>query len=154
VLWLKARGDDNDEKVKAAEAKLGQARESLLAKAEIMAAPETGFSVWSIDHSEHVASRFKGGLVGWFAEGDGSSPWQRVVAETVFQLEKVGAVSPVVTRAEGVFLVRWTAVQPEIQRSFETVREALEREERLRVREGVEAAYRQDLKTRYPGKQE
>ena len=74
----------------------------------------------------------------------------KAVAEIVFSLEKPGDVSNVISRPEGVFLVRCMAVEPAFVRPFESVSHELEQAERQRMRAAVEADFDSSLKSRYP----
>ena len=104
----------------------------------------------AVDHSEHAGSRFKGGEVGWMEREGGTTDWCRAVAEIGFSLDETSEVSPVVTRPEGVFLVQLMAVQPALQRTFESVRSELEKKEQSRLRRKLEAEFHQEIAGRYP----
>lgn len=147
VLWLNPGKDPG--RVEAYQEKLGSAREWLLGEGQTVK-PADGFSVLSVDHSEHAATRFKGGVLGWFEREQSANDWERVVIEQAFRLEVVGEVSPVVTSPEGIFLVRLMELIPAQQRPFESVRAQLEQEERRRVRDEMESAFMKQLEAAYP----
>ncbi len=86
----------------------------------------------------------RGGL-GWIDARDGATDWNRAVAEMAFAIAKVGDLSPVTTRPEGVFLVRWMAREPALQRSFDSVRAELERQERNRLKTQLETEFRKGI---------
>lgn len=150
VLWLNPKG--NPERETQYREKLTQAREWLFKNGDLKDHPGQGFSVLSVDYSEHPASRFKGGILDWLEAGAGTSsdPWTKAVAEIAFSLTEQGQVSEVISRAEGVFLVRYMAHQAAAQRSFEAVRGELERAERQRLRLQAEADFDERLKAKYP----
>jgi hypothetical protein len=150
VLWLNPGADP--ERQEQYRQKLGQAREWCLKESDLKDHPEKGFSVLSVDHSEHRASRFKGGDVGWMEREGGFTGWSRTVAEAGFSLKATGEVSEVIANEEGLFLVRLTGVEPALQRSFESVRAQLEREEQARVREQIETDFRTELEQKYPAR--
>jgi hypothetical protein len=149
VLWLNPGSDEA--RRSSYQEKLSQARDWLLEQPELRDHPEEGFSVLSIDHSEHAASRFRGGDVGWVARSDdGVAAWRRRLADIVFRLAEVGEVSPVVSGEEGVFLVRLMDLQPESRQSFESVRSRLEKEAKDQLRKQVEDQIHQELEHAYP----
>jgi len=148
VLWLNPGADP--ERGKAYQEKMTQARNWYFNQSDLVGKPEQGFSVLSVDYSEHAATRFKGGVLGWIESEGGGTDWTRAVAETAFSLGNAGDVSPVIVRPEGVFLVRLMEVRPGEQRSFESVRAVLEREEQARLREQLELEFNRDIQSKYP----
>lgn len=148
VLWLNPGGDP--ERRKQYEEKLASAREFFFKNGDLKDRPEQGFSVLSVDHSEHAASRYKGGVVGWVERAGGTDPWSKAVAEIAFSLNHPGEVSAVLSRPDGVFLVRFMALQPAVMRSFENVSSELDRAERQRMRAAAEAEYEAGIKAKYP----
>ena len=149
VLWLNPKG--NPERKAHYAAKLAGARKWILSQANLKGRPEEGFSVLAIDHSEHQSSRYKGGVLGWVEGGSGNmDPWTRAVAEIAFSLKEPGEVSEVITRSEGLFLVRYMAMQPAVLRPFESVSGELKRMEKKRLRDQVEEQYEQAIGEQYP----
>lgn len=148
VLWLDPGA--SPDRLKDYQAKLTQAREWYAANADLVSHPEQGFSTLSVDHSEHAASRYKNGVVGWLEKSGGMDAWSRAVAEIAFSLEKPGDASAVITRPEGVFLVRCMAVNPSFLRPFETVSRELVAAERSRLSSSAKAEYRSSIDARYP----
>lgn len=148
ALWLNP--GRNPEREKQYTEKLTAAREFFFKTGNLKDHPEKAFSVLSVDHSEHQASRYRGGVVDWLERGGGSDPWTKALAEIVFSLEKPGDVSAVISRPEGVFLVRYMAEKPAVLRTFETVSGEIERMERQRLREKAEAEFAATIKARYP----
>ena len=143
MLWLKPGPDPA--RVKRYTEKRTKAREWFFEESDLADQPGKGFSVLLVDHSEHAASRFKGGVLGWIDAKGGATEWNRAVAEMAFSIDKVGEVSPVTTRPEGVFLVRWMAHKPALQRSFDSVRAELEKLERNRLKEQLETEFRKGI---------
>jgi hypothetical protein len=148
VLWLDP--GSNPERLSDYQKKLEGARTWVRDHADLKKAPEKGFAVLSVDHSEHAASRFKGGVVGWMEEGGGMDKWSKAVAEIAFGLESPGALSEVVTRDEGLFLVRYMDLKPAVVRSFETVKGDLGQALKKKRRETLEAEFEEELSTNYP----
>lgn len=148
VLWLSPNG--NPEREKQYIEKLTAARDWFSQNSDLKAHPDQGFSVLSVDYSEHQASRYKGGVVGWLEKGGGMDAWSKAAAEIVFSLPEPGAVSEVIARPEGVFLVRYMALQPAVLRPFESVADELARTEKQRLRQSVETTFNDTIERKYP----
>ena len=148
VLWLNPNGDPG--RGKQYEEKLTAARDWFFKNGDLKDHPDQGFSVLSVDHSEHAASRYKGGVVGWLEREGGMDAWSKAVAEIAFSLKEPGEVSAVTTRAEGVFLVRYMALKPALLRPFEAVSGELEQAERQRLRAAAEAEFESAIKAKHP----
>jgi hypothetical protein len=148
VLWLNPGTDP--ERTLQYQAKLAQARDWYLANSEVVGHPDQGFSVLSVDYSEHAPSRYKNGVVGWLQREGGMDDWSKAVAEIAFSLKQSGDITEVVTRPEGVFLVRCMAVTPEFFRPFESVSSELEQSERQRLIQAAETDFAAAIKSRYP----
>lgn len=148
ALWLNPGLDR--EKAKRYAAKMTKAREFLLNSADLKAHPERGFSVLGADYSEHSASRFRGGVIGWMEAKGGPDQWSKAVAEIAFELQGKGDVSEVVTRPEGVFLVRVMDLKSGVTKSFESVAEQLRLQEQNRLRQQRKAEFAQEIEDRYP----
>lgn len=148
VLWLNP--GQSPERLKDYQEKLAQARDWYLANADLAGQPEQGFSTLSVDHSEHAASRYKNGVVGWLQKSGGMDAWSRAVADIAFSLEKAGDASAVVTRPEGVFLVRCMAVKPAFLRPFDAVANELAAAERARLASNAKTEFLTALEARYP----
>lgn len=148
VLWLNP-GVDPERTVQYRE-KLEQARRWFFEESDLKEHPEQGFSVLSIDHSERAASRFTGGVLGWIESGGGMDAWTKAVAEIGFSLKIPGDLSSVVARSEGIFLVRYMALQPASLRPFDAVADELERTERQNLRQAVETEFTDSILEKYP----
>jgi PPIC-type PPIASE domain len=148
VLWLNP-GPDPD-RAKQYTEKLTAAREWFFKTGDLKDHPAKGFSVLAVDHSEHQPSRYRGGIVDWLERAGGSDPWSKAVAQIAFSLEKPGDVSPVISRPEGLFLVRYIAETPASLRTFEAVAAELERAERQRLRERAEQDFADSIRAKYP----
>ena len=146
VLWLDS-GPDPD-RVQRCRDRLGEARQFALENKDIAEHPEKGFSVLGADYSEHSASRFRGGLVGWVSLEGNLDPWTKAVSSIAFSLEGKGVISEVTTRKEGVFLVRLVDWKPGVTRSFESVAASLKRVEQARLREGIKKKFEEDILSR------
>ena len=140
VLWLNPGKDP--ERAKTYKKKLESARE-WLSKNDVPA--NKGFGVVSIDHSEHAATRYKGGVLGWFPQDGGGSAWEKEVVQISYSLKNIGDVSPVVEGSNGLLLVRHMGVTAAKDRSFDEVRATLEREERGRIQSAIEKEFERGI---------
>lgn len=148
VLWLNHNG--NPERQQAYQAKLNSAREWLMSHPEVKDHPELGFSVLSVDHSEHAASRFNGGILHWLQAEGGFDAFTKAVATLAFQLQSTGQVSDVVTVREGVFLVRLMDIKPSVRRPYETVKAEIQQAETSRLRSQLQQQFKEKLTKQYP----
>jgi len=148
VLWLNAKGDPDREKQYVE--KLKEARDWVFHQSDLRDHPDKGFSVLGIDYSEHQASRYAGGIVGWMESAGGMDAWSKALADIVFSLNEPGEVSEVISTGEGVFLVRYVASQPAVLRPFESVSGELEQAEKQRLRESAETGFNTAIEQKYP----
>lgn len=148
VLWLNPGTDP--ERTASYQQKLGQARDWFFNNGDAKDHPEQGFSVLSVDYSEHAASRYKGGVAGWLERDGGMDAWSKAVAEIAFTLKDPGEVSAVISRPEGVFLVRYMALKPAVLRPFEAVADELDQTERQRIRKTAELEFDGGIQKKYP----
>lgn len=148
VLWLNPGGDPG--RGKQYEEKLATAREWFFTNSDLKDHPDQGFSVLSVDYSEHAASRYKGGMVGWLESEGGMDAWTKAVAQIAFALKEPGEVSAVTTRPEGIFLVRLMALKTAVLRPFESVAGELDQAERQRMRAAAEAEFERTIKAKHP----
>jgi hypothetical protein len=148
MLWLNP--GDNPERSAQYKAKLDHARDWLLSDKDLLASPDQGFSVLSVDHSEHAPTRFKQGILGWLECQGGPDPLAKAASRIAFALEKPGDVSEVVALPEGLFLVRFISARPASVRSFESVSAELEQSERRRLQQEAETAFLSSVMSRHP----
>ena len=148
VLWLNPNGDPQREKQYIE--KLATAREWFFKNGDLKDHPDQGFSVLGVDYSEHQASRYQGGEIGWLESGGGMDAWTKALAGIAFSLAEPGEVSAVVSRPEGVFLVRYMALKPANLRPFEAVVDELNQTERQQIRKEAEVKFNQTIKEKHP----
>ncbi|MFT4638207.1 MAG: hypothetical protein ACI8T1_001526 [Verrucomicrobiales bacterium] len=147
VLWLEPGKDPV--RTQTYVDKLNQARQWFLDGSNSTEFADKGFSVLAIDHSEHAATRFKGGVIGWLEQG-GAIGWKQAVSKIVFNIKEIGNISPVITLPEGVFLVGLMDLKPTIRRSFDSVQAELEQEEQRRLRKSLKADFEETVRMKYP----
>jgi len=119
------------------------------ARTESLALTNTGpgFGKVAVAYSEDQASRYKGGDVGWFDEGQTHYRWPAEVISAGFALRNGGDVSEVIRAANGFYLVkkldtRAANVTPMAQ--FEqSLRRQLLKDKREQVEKGFHSEARQ-----------
>ena len=148
VLWLNPNGDPN--RAQQYVEKLTTAREWFFNNADLKDHPDQGFSALGVDYSEHHGSRYQGGVVGWLESGGGMDAWTQAVAQIAFSLTQAGEVSAVVSRPEGIFLVRYMALKPAVLRPFEAVASELGQGEQQRIRKTAESEFHEAIAEKYP----
>ena len=138
VLWFETRGQEP--LIARYRPRLEQARQQILdgnAAAEIA----NGFGNIALQNSEHTASRYKGGDVGWLTSTGESDDWRKAVADIATTLTYAGEISPVVANKEGLFVVRLIERRPMQYREFASVRAQIERHLRNDKRERLEQQF-------------
>jgi len=124
ALWFDTRGQAP--LAARYQPRLAQVRDGLLADPDAVP-PSAGFGPHSVRNSEHRASRYKGGDLGWIQTGSTNlDPFRKAVSEITASLTEPGEVSAVTVRPEGVFLVRLVERQGERVQAFAEVRESIE----------------------------
>lgn len=149
VLWLNPGADER--RREAYVGRLKEARQWYQGQAELKKNPAEGFSVLGVDYSEHQASRFKGGVLGWMArENAAGDAFTRAVAEIAFALKQEGEVSEVISRPEGVFMVRLVGIKAALQKPFEEVAAELERQALAERKAKLQEQLSRELTSQYP----
>ena len=129
VLWFETRGQEP--LTARYRPRLEKAREQILGQG---ANVSSGFGLIALDNSEHMASRYKGGDIGWIDENNEADGWRKAVGEIAVTLSQPGDISPVVARKEGVFVVRLIERRTTQLREFAAVRSEILRHLRIEKR--------------------
>ncbi len=110
--------------------------------------PERGFGDLARRHSADRASRYVGGVLGWWTHGD-SSRRPDAVVELGFALRTVGEVGRV--EAEGdTYLMRLVERRAASPRAFDKVASTIRRQLMMERRAAVRDAFHAELRERYP----
>lgn len=129
-----------------------KAREEALARAEAVRVEALAlsdempdFGMLARENSEHQASRYRGGVIGWIGEGNPSRySYPGIVVETANASTEPGLISPVLEGEDGLYLVRLVDYQPRSSRSLEDLEDGI-RQRLLRDRfNQVEQAFREE----------
>ncbi len=118
-------------------------QEAIKAAANLPAAE--GFGALAIRCSEHAASRYKGGDLGWIDEPSAVSPWHQRILEIASTLREPGDVSPVSAGDQGLFVVRLLERQESTVKSLESVRSGIERRLRSQRRREIADRFRRQV---------
>ncbi|MGJ8639302.1 MAG: peptidyl-prolyl cis-trans isomerase [Opitutaceae bacterium] len=136
VLWLNSRGQA------ALEADYRERLNGV--RDQIMAEPvniDEGFGAFAITHSEHRASRFKGGQLDWLEAATHTDSFKNRVLEIARGLKAPGDVSESVSNDGGTFLVRLLARQTERVIPLADVKERIRDDLRKARIEQIEADF-------------
>lgn len=104
------------------------------------------FGLLARNHSDHQASRFRGGVLGWIGEGDpGRYNYPEIVTRQALSMQQTGEVSELVQDDQGFYLVRMVAYEPSRTRSLDELSDGI-RQRLLRQRfVDVENQYRDQV---------
>ncbi len=93
---------------------------------EALLLPEGGhFGELAVRHSDDQATRYKGGDIGWIADGRKDTRFEPAVVDAIFALEEPGALSPLIETPSGIYLVRLLATKPAEMRPLDEVSAAI-----------------------------
>ncbi len=116
MLKISVAADAGEPAWKQAIERMGQARE----KAAALDAGVPHFGALAREISDDAASRHRGGVIGWIAEGRADRySHDRAVIEATRALEEPGALSDVLRGQDGVYLVRLVESEPRQARGFD-----------------------------------
>jgi hypothetical protein len=133
ILRLQCRGTQQAE----AKTQLTAVREQLAAEST----PTTGFGKLAIANSDHQASRYLGGDIGWLRDRKGP-PWLPAeVAAAAWQLTTPGQLSEVIVTEHAVFLLRLLELKDAGTRPLAEVAPAIQAELLASKRRAAEAAF-------------
>ncbi len=145
VLWFNTRGQDP--LVARYTPRLAEIRDNLLGGSETIPA-EKGFGALAIKNSEHRASRFKGGDVGWLTKDPANDPLRVKVLSLAAPLKEPGDLSAVANLHGGLFLVRLIERRPAHVRPFDEVSSGIERKLLSQRRVDLEEQFNMDIRAR------
>jgi parvulin-like peptidyl-prolyl isomerase len=108
------------------------------------------FGAVAREYSEDQASRYRGGVIGWIADGQRERyRHDPAVLDAAYALDSAGAYAAPVRGRDGVYLVRLVELQPKRSRAFDELASGIRQ---LLVRERQEkagTAFRSELLKRY-----
>jgi len=84
-----------------------------------------GFGLLAQRNSEDQATRYRGGEMGWLSADQVNGRWKAPVSEALFALPEAGGISPVITAAKGLYLVKAIDIRPASMKSIQSVRDGI-----------------------------
>jgi peptidyl-prolyl cis-trans isomerase C len=109
LIQIKTDPKMNEEQLAELQGRMEEARVQALASSS---ASDGGFAQAAVNYSEDQASRYKGGDVGWFDEGQTHYRWPANVVAAGFALRNPGDVSAVLRAENGFYLVKKVDTRP------------------------------------------
>ncbi|HET9049419.1 MAG TPA: peptidyl-prolyl cis-trans isomerase [Chiayiivirga sp.] len=96
--------------------------------------------------SDDPSSRYRGGVIGWIAEGNRDRySWDPVVLDATAKLETDGAISPVLRGADGVYLLRLVDNEPRQARGLDVLASGIRQRIIQQRLADTEATFRKSL---------
>lgn len=127
---------------KAAMARMQEARD----KVASLQAAVPHFGTLAQEYSDDAASRYRGGVIGWIAEGRSDRySYDPSVIEAVRSLDEPGSVSQVLRGRDGVYLVRLVESEPRQSRSYEQLASGIRQRLVQERMDATEQQFRQRL---------
>lgn len=136
ILYFETHPTMSPEKRESIRARLAEARE----KAQSLSQDERGFGALAIRYSEDQASRYKGGDIGWLAQGR-AYRWPDPVVSAGFSLETIGDVSDVIETDNGLYLVKLLDRRDAVATPLEKAKTRIRHKMLLEKRKQTEAAF-------------
>ena len=135
LLYLSVHSRMSPERREAIREKLAGARETALGMAE-----EKDFGKLSIAFSEHQASRYRGGDIGWVKK-EGRAGIDQAAVDAGFSLEAAGDVSEVIEGRDGFYVVKLMDRREASVTPFEKVERKINQTLLLEKRRKAEAEF-------------
>ncbi|MBN2783116.1 MAG: peptidyl-prolyl cis-trans isomerase [Campylobacterales bacterium] len=89
-----------------------------LYKVNSLPEPKEGFGKYSIDYSEHQASRYRGGIIGKFSVKDFNF-WNPELLKIGFELKKIGDITDIIETDDGYYIIHLTNIEPKKYKTFD-----------------------------------
>lgn len=141
VLWFKTRGQAP--LAERYQPRLARARAELLARPDAYPLAQ-GFGSLAIQNSEHRASRYQGGDLGWVEARD-QAGFLRAAHSIGLTLKQAGDLSEVIVNDQGVFLVRLIERRPAGVKPLSAVSASIERKLRAQKQQSLEREFRRRI---------
>ena len=145
MLQLNGQRLMSDAKRAELRSRMEEARSKALAQPAPAAQGATlsGFGTLAVDYSEDVASRFRGGDLGWLDQESSGYHWPAPVLKTGYSLPR-GKVSEVLEVSGTFYLVMKTDERPSAITPFAQIQAALKQAMLQKRRQGLEATFREE----------
>jgi parvulin-like peptidyl-prolyl isomerase len=109
-----------------------------------------GFGVLATEYSEHQASRYRGGEIGWIEPGRESSRWDPALIAAGAALVEPGEISPVIEGRDAFYVVKLLETQPGSVVSFEQAAPAVRQRLLAETRQDIERAFLREVQASVP----
>jgi hypothetical protein len=146
ILFFKKRSKDVKKEKELIGEKFSEITE--LFKEHKLPEAKKGFGAYAIDYSEHQASRYRGGELGWFTQGKKVN-WEQKVLDTGFELKVVGDLSSMIETKKGYYLVRLMAETKEVYKAFKKVQHAVKHQVIMKRQKEIKDNFYNDLRTKF-----
>jgi hypothetical protein len=102
------------------------------------------------EYSSDSASRYRGGVIGWLAEGQAERyRYDPAMLEAAYALSEPGQFSPVIDGADGVYVVRLVELEPGRERGLEELSAGIQQRLLQEKLARTEEAFRRRLMERF-----
>lgn len=108
------------------------------------------FGPVAVRYSDHQPTRYRGGDTGWMTAGKNDSRWPAEVNQAIFASTEPGQVSPVITIADGHYLIKLMETKASTLQPLAAVKEQIRHQLYKRKRARVEHEFYGELKTKFP----
>ena len=146
VIRISMPARASDEK----KAQLAKRAETARAEALKLKPATRSFGSVAVRYSDHQSTRYRGGDTGWFTAGKNDSRWREEVNKVIFAMKEQGKVSPVITTADGLYLVKLMEVKESAPKPLSAAKEQIRHQLYNQKRARVEEEFYRELKKKVP----
>lgn len=109
---------------------------------------DKGFGKYAVKYSEHRASKYKGGIIGWFYNKS-LSIWEEDVLRAGFKLKNEGEVSNIIETKKGYYLIRLVQREPKKYKSFKDVKDLVYHKLIIKKQKEIKKVFKESLKKEF-----
>jgi peptidyl-prolyl cis-trans isomerase C len=146
LICLKIDPKMSPDKLAGLESRIAEAR----TLAKNLPPASRGFGRVAVDFSEDQASRYQGGDVGWFDQGQDEYRWPKEVVATGFTLKNKGDISDVIKTTDGFYLVSKLDSRESVVTPLEQVQVSLQRRLLAGKQQQAQEAYVREMRAFAP----
>jgi parvulin-like peptidyl-prolyl isomerase len=146
VIRITVPARASDEK----KAQLAKRAEAARAEALGLNPATRSFGPVAVRYSDHQATRYRGGDTGWLAIGKLDRRWPEEVNKAIFALSEAGKVGPVITTADGHYIVKLMETRDSAPQPLAAVKAQIRHQLYNHKRVRVEDEFYRELKTKVP----
>ncbi|MCX7554064.1 peptidyl-prolyl cis-trans isomerase [Marinicella sp. S1101] len=145
IIVAELNADDDEEARKEKLARIEKAQQAV----NEMDLSTAHFGELAKIYSDDRASMYQGGVIGWFIQHPSRKyKWNQAIIDKLFELEKPGDTSEIITTDDGHYLVRLVAAENVKEKAFEQVKKGIKNQllqaKRTQVRADFLAALAED----------